>query len=292
MFACFIDHPEVTQYTIRYRALGETQWNFFQELYLHPEIAKIALPGYSGTQIGPFPRLLEIDGVPNTPAKAYDNIENNPAFVLTHRDRKAWISSGLYPPVHTTLYGARQYGPVQFRIEGYDHTGAKVAAADDIITLYIDNTGPDYDISTVSMPGQLGGDCALFNLHGSLNTALTVKFRANQLEGFLGSYTLGVRKGNLGAIPIFGPSLIAGSYVHGDDLACTWYDGTFNVMSHDADGYVSAAITAQSGHWLEPDQPFCTFAVQLSCTKRWTNGYNDAVYSYGPVEYLLGIQAS
>jgi hypothetical protein len=181
---------------------------------------------------------------------------------------------------------------VQFRIEGYNAAGKKVAGADDTITLYIDNTGPDFDIPMVSMPGQLGGDCALFNLHGSLNTPMTVKFRANQLEGFLGSYSLGVRKGNIGGIAINGPSLIAGSYVHGDDLVCNSFTGTFDVMSHDASGYVSADITAQSGRWLDPDQPFCTFAVQLSCTKRFTNGYNAALYSYGPTEYLLGLQAS
>jgi hypothetical protein len=297
LFACFLDHPEVTQYTLRYRALGETAWNFFQEVYRHPEIALIAVPGYSGTYLGPFARPLTIDGVPNTPAKAYDNIESNAAFVFTHRDRKAWISSWLYPPVHTTLYGARQYGPVQFRIEGYDGSGAKVAAADDIITLYIDNNGPDYDISSVQMSGQPGGDCALFNLNGNANTPLTVKFRANQLEGFLSSYTLGVRKGNIGSFGIEGTTLamtalLTGAYVHGDDLVCTLYEGTFDTGSADASGYVTVDIHALSGHWLEVNQPFCTFAVQLSCNSRWTNGYNSAVYGYGPTEYLLGIQAS
>jgi hypothetical protein len=291
LFACFIDHPEVTQYTIRVRALGELTWNFFQELYTHPEIAKIGIPGYSGTKIGPFSRPLEIDGVPNTSAQAYDNIENNPAFVLTHRDRKAVISSWLYPPVH----GLRRYGSVQFRIEGYNAGGGKVAAADDTITLYIDNNGPDFDIASVNMQGQTGGDCALFNLQNLLNTPLTVRFRANQLEGFLSSYQLSVRKGN--TIPDFaiddnGPGLISGVYVHGDDLICNSFEGTFDDLTHDGSGYVSADVVAHSGHWLEPGQPFCTFAIRLGCSIRVTNGYNSAVYGYGPVEYLLGIQAS
>jgi hypothetical protein len=294
LFACFVDHPEVTQYTIRFRPLGSSGWSFFQELYLHPEIAKIAIPNYSGTKIGPFNRLLEIDGVPNTPALAYDNIESNPAFVLTHRDRKAWISSWQYPPVHTTLYGVRQYGPVQFRIEGYTSSGAKVSAADDTITLFIDNFGPDFDIDTVNMQLQTGGTCALFNLGGSPNLPLTVKFRANQLEGFLSSYTLGMRKGNSGSFAVtdLGPGLITGAYVHGDDLACSSFEGTFDDPVHDSSGYVSADLEATSGRWLEVGQPFCTFAVQLSASKRMTNGYNEAVYNFGPVEYLLGIQAS
>jgi hypothetical protein len=293
-FACFIDHPNVTQYTIRFRPAGVSNFSFFQELYLHPEIAKLGIPGYSGTKVGPFSRLLTVDGVPNTPAEAYDNIESNPAFVLTHRDRKAVISSGLYPAVHPTIYGQRQFGSVAFRIEGYDAAGHRVPGAVDTITLFIDNTGPDFDIDSVSMAAQTGGDCALFNLGGDPNLPLTVRFRANQLEGFLNSYSLGVRKGNIGgfAIDNNGPGLISGSYVHGDDLACNTFEGTFNDVVSDGDGYVSADIVAHNGRWLEVGQPFCTFAVQLSASTRVTNGYNSAVSSYGPVEYLLGIQAS
>jgi hypothetical protein len=294
LFACFMDNPNVTQYTIRYRVQGATLWNFFQEYYAHPEIAKVCLPGYSGTKVGPFSRLLEIDGVANTPAQAYDNIESNSDFTLTYRNRKAWISSWLYPPVHNTLLGARQYGAVQFRIEGYTKTGAKVAAADDTITLYIDNTGPDYNIASVNMLGQAGGNCPLFNLLGNSNTPLTVKFRANQLEGFLGSYVLTVRKGNSGgfAIDNNGPGLILATYIHGDDLACNSLEGTFNDPAHDASGYVITDIVPHSGRWLDVDHPFCTFAVQLSCSKRYTNGKNGAVYGYGPIEYFLGMQAN
>ncbi len=293
LFACFTDHPEVTQYTIRYRTPG-AGWMSFQEYYSHPEVAKIALPWYSGTKVGPFNRALTVDGVANTSVPAYDNIENNEAFVLTHRNRKGWISSWIYPAVHTTLYGARRYGTVEFWIEGYTTAGARVAGAEDRIALYIDNNGPDFNIASVAMQAQTGGDCALFNLNGQAATPLTVKFRANQLEGFLSSFALTVRKGNIGGLVIDdnGPGLIAAAYVHGDDLLCSALIGTLNDPVSDGDGYVIADIVPHNGLWLAPGQPFCTFAVQLSCAMRKTNGYNNAIQSYGTTEYLLGIQAT
>ncbi len=292
LFACFINHPEVTQYTIRYRPLGETTWKFFQEVLLHPEIALIGFPGYSGTTIGPFSKVMTVDGVPGVQAQVYWNIENNPAYLLTHRDRKAIISSWLYPPVHTTLYGSRQYGPVQFRIEGYDGADNKVAAADDIITLYIDNNPPDFDIQSVTMGGQPSDVCALFHLGGSLNTALTVRFRANQLEGFLQYYSVTMRKGNIGPFLVNngGPGMVTNTYNHTSDLNCNYLDGTFNDPVHDPAGFVTVNL-APPVRWLEEGQSYCTFDVQLSCATRITNGYNDAIYYYGPREFLLGIQA-
>lgn len=290
-FACFLDHPEVTHYTIRFRQHGTTSWNFFTETYIHPQIAKIGIPGYSGDLVGPQLGVnLQIDGGPAQLAPAYLNIENDPAWVFTHRDRKAVITSSIYAPTP---------GPVDFRIEGYNLAagGAKVAGADDTITLYIDNVttaNPDYDIDSVSMAAQTGGDCALFNLGGLLNPPLTVRFHANQLERFMNAYGLSVRKGNIGGFPINGggPGQLSGAYVHGDDLLCSSFEGTFDDPTHDGSGAVTADITAASGHWLDPGQPFCTFAINLDCSVRMTNGYNSAVYSLGTKQYLLGIQAS
>jgi hypothetical protein len=293
-FACFLDHPEVTHYTIRFRPHGTMAWNFFTETYIHPQIAKIGIPGYSGDLVGPQLGVnLQIDGGPAQLAPAYLNIENDPAWVFTHRDRKAVITSSIYAPTP---------GAVDFRIEGYNLAagGAKVAAADDTITLYIDNpvidANPDYGIDSVSMQMQTGGDCALFNLGGLLNPPLTVRFHANQLERFMNAYGLSVRKGNIGGFGITGggPGQLSGAYVHtGDlDLACNSFEGTFDDPAHDGSGAVTADITATSGRWLDPGQPFCTFAINIDCSVRMTNGYNDAVYSFGTKSYLLGIQAA
>jgi hypothetical protein len=290
-FACFIDHPEVIYYTIRYRKLGDLTWNFFQQEYRHPKVANLGLPNYNGDLVGPDPAIppLHIDAGPAKPAPAYHNIESDPAWILTHRDRKAVISSWLYAPTP---------GSVQFRIEGYDAAGTKIVAADDSITLYIDNDGPDLSIDAVSMLGMPGDACALFTLPNDGTIApLTVQFTANHAERFMNSYGLSVRKGNaILNFPIvaqagLGLGAITGNYVHGDDLACSDFEGTFDDPAHHPDGSVTASIVPQGGaDWLDAKQPFCTFAINLSCNIRVTNGYNTALNSYGPVQYLLGIQ--
>ncbi len=290
-YACFLDHPEVTQYTIRYGPTSTGPWTFFQEAYRYPKTGHDGDLFYQGELIGPFNRNLTVDGTPGTPAKAYDNIENDGSYVVAHRTRKAWISSWIYPNTHVTAFGARQYGTVWFYIEGYNAAGDRVGPAEDKIALYIDNNGPLYDVDSVSIEGEPGGDCALFNLNGEANPPMTVKFRAFQLEGFLGSYALTVRKGNIGGFAIDGPSTISGSYTHGSDNPCNSFEGTIQLLGADASGYITADITAHSGRWLDVGQPFCTFAVQVSCSTRITNGYS-AGASYGPSEYLLGIQAS
>jgi hypothetical protein len=291
-YGCFIDHPEVVYYTIRWRPHYPINqgWSDFKEEYKHEKIANMGLPNYQGDLVGPQLGVqLHIDGGPLVPANAYLNIESDPAWRLHNRDRKAVITSSIYAPANSPR-------PIDFRLEGYDSAGNKIAAADDTITLYIDNSEPDFFIDSVTMLTTAGGVCALFNLNGQPNTPLTVKFKANQLQRFMSRYDLTVRKGNIGGFPIVdnGPGLISGIYVHGDDLVCNSLEGTFDDPVHDAGGFVVADIIADNppGRWLEPNQPFCTFAVQLSCSTRVTNGYNQAVYGYGPIEYLLGIQAS
>ncbi len=285
-YACFLDHPDVTHYTIRYRRPGES-WKFFQEVLRHEKTAKVGIPGYIGDSIGPIDKALHVGGGSPVAAKAYLNIENNVDFRLHNRDRKARISTWIYAPQPTEVF---------FRIEGYDIDGKRVSGTVDTIKLSIDNTLPDFAISSVQMDSQLGGDCALFTVPDSDPGApLTVRFKANQTQGFLNAYSLGVRRGNIGNLPIdnLGPADIAGSYTHGsNDLICARFRGTLDDSEVDGAGYVTTDIEPKNGaSWLN-GQPFCTFAVQLSCSKRVTNGYNTAVIGYGPKQYLLGIQAS
>ena len=133
LFACFLDQPDVVYYTLRFRRFGDPDWSFFQEKYTHLEVAKLGLPGYTGSLVGPNPAIppLQIDGGPAIAAPAYLNIESDAAWVLTHRDRKAVISSWLYAPTP---------GSVHFRIEGYTAAGVRVAAATDTIPFFIDNS--------------------------------------------------------------------------------------------------------------------------------------------------------
>ncbi len=291
LFACFLDQPDVKYYTIRSRRrlpdLSWGPWIDFQQEYRHPKIANIHLPNYNGDLVGPQPGgvpLLHVGGGAARSAPTYLNIENDHAWVFTHRDRKAVISSWLYAP---------ETGLVQFRIEGYDNAGNKINAADDTIRLFIDNSTPSFQIIEVTMLGQTGGDCALFTLpDNQLDAPITVRFKANQMQGFMNAYGVSVRKGNIGTFAISGtgPGNISGAYLHGDDLICSQFLGTLDDPSSDPFGVVTANIEPAAGNWLEANQAFCTFAVNLGCSTRVTNGYNTAVNSYGPTQYLLGIQ--
>lgn len=279
LFACFLDRPNVARYTIRWRRGAADPWKFFQQEYRHPAIAHIGDVGYNGDPIGPHSLSLRVDGGAPVTVPGYYNIESDSNYVLTHRNRKAQISSHNYAP---------DGGPVDFRIDGYDTTGAPVPGASDQITLFIDNNGPELDISSVTMAGQAGGVCALFQAPANApNTPLTVTFKVTQAHGTLGSYGLGMSKGNAGGFAVTGASSLdtaqmTASYAHTDDTACG------NQLSG-TPGYVTVQIQPAAGGWLEPGQPFCTFVVNLGATTRVTNGYSSG-QSHGPRQYFLGIQ--
>lgn len=296
LFACFLDQ-NVTEYTIRFRKHGllptADPWKSFIESYSHPKIANLALPGYTGDPVGPHDSSLHVDGGPAITAPAYFNIENDNEWLFTHRDRKAVISSWLY---------AATPGAVDFWIEGYNAAGNRVA--DDMVTLMIDNDAPDFVITDVTMAGIPGGDCALFTLPpGDPRAPLTVTYKANEKFGFMNDYALSVRKGNTplfasieGSAPPPPPIVLGtptatthGAYTHGDDLVCNQFFGTLEAIG--SFGLATVNVRPPAGvNWLTETQPFCTFIVNLGCSKRATNGYNTAVDGFGPFQYLLGIQ--
>jgi hypothetical protein len=297
VFGCFIGSATpVTQYTIRHRrrvGIGFGPWEFYQEGMFLQKIGFVA-----PQQIGPFDRNLEIvNGGGLVSAKAYDNVEQNLAWAASDWFLKAVINTAGGSPAY-----APAPGTVQFQIQGYTATGQFVVGATDTVTLYIDNTVPDLDVPLVQMGSQGGGDCALFSLTGEPNPArLTVRFKAIQDQGFLGSYSLSVRKGNIGSFPVAattGPggeasAALSNSYTHGSAVSCGDLVGTRPPEEPlaDAADYATAFIIPASGNWLAPGQPFCTFSVNVNATMRRTNGYNSAETSFGPVQYLLGIQA-
>ena len=303
LFGCFIGSTTtVTQYTIRHRRKNMTTgvfgpWEFYQEGMFLQKIGFL-FP----QQIGPFDRNLEVvNGQPKVTAKAYDNIEQNLAWAASDWFLKAVISTDGGSPAY-----APSPGTVQFEIQGYDAGDNFVVGATDSILLYIDNTVPDLDLPSVQMGTQTGGDCALFDLSGEPNPAkLTVRFKAVQNQGFLGSYALSVRKGNIVTPPFnitatTGPlgetsGALSGAYTHGSAVNCGQLFGTRPPDEPLADGadYVTAYIIPappSASNWLAPDQPFCTFSVNVSATMRRTNGYNSGEDGFGPKQYLLGIQ--
>src|SRR5690349_16313588 len=284
MFGCFIGNQvPVRFYTIRHRHMtssGFSDWEFYQEGMFLQKIGFL-LP----QQIGPFDRLLEVvNGQPKVQAKSYDNIEQDLTWAASDWFLKAVISTGGGSPPY-----APSPGTVQFQLQGYDATGNFVVGATDTVTMYIDNTGVDLDLPSVEMGTQAGGDCALFDLSGEPNPAkLTVRFKAVQKEGFLGSYALSVRKGNstpsFPIVPTTGPlgeasGKLSDSYTHGSAVNCGELFGTTLVDEPlaDATDHVTAyIIPTTGGNWLAPDQRFCTFQVNVHGTMRRTNGYNSA----------------
>jgi hypothetical protein len=284
LYACFLDLP-VRRYTIRYRRAGDAGWSFYTETLRHNKIAHVADPTYQGHIVGPSVAFtVDPEGLPAGLYPSYENIEKDLDWVAAHITRKAQVNTGLLVP------GA---GMIQLWIEGYDAAGVRLA--EDALTLFIDNLPPHVDIASVSMTNgvggtQSGGDCALFTLPAP-NAPLTVRWRADDDEGSLASYGLGVQRGNAGGLPVTGTGgAISGAYVHGSALACTAFHGTGDQPSADADGYVVTEVTPTGGSWLPAGVPFCTFAVQVGASTRVTDGYHANV-GYGPAQYLLGIQA-
>lgn len=282
LFACFTDHPDVKYYTIRYRR-PDGAWQFVQEIYRHPKISDIGTPGYMGTQVGPFfDRPGNLDNIP-----AYDNIEVDPAWVITHRIRKIQLTSSLY---ENSLYEPNENPrTVEFKIEGYNNADNKVFGAEDSIKLYIDNRPIFGDIDSISMGGISPGECALFELP-SPNEPLTVKFKVDHLGGFLQGYRLIVLRGSYNTIPVSDTtapvqplSLTYDEVTHGNT-----FFGTFDAVGPDIEGYVVAELQPNSGVWLPTGKDFCAFAFEIHGTPRVTDGYNLGIERRLDVE-LVGI---
>lgn len=285
-FACFLDHPSVKYYTIRFRRPGGS-WTPVQEEYRHIKIADIGLPNYLGTRVGPDVRNLAVGGGPKVNVPSYLNIESDPEWLATHRLRKIQLTSVLY---ETALYGPGESPrSVELRIEGYTAAGDKVAGADDTIRLLIDNRGIDGDIASVAMGAVSPGECALFEL-ASPNAPLTVRFKVHHPGGFVQSYLLDVIRGSNTGVPVSDTTApvqpLNPSYnepTHGN-----FFFGTLNAVSPDGAGYVVAELQPNSGAWLPPATNFCAFAFRLSATPRTTNGYGLSGGSYLDFE-LVGI---
>jgi hypothetical protein len=286
LFACFLDHPDVEYYTIRFRKPGGG-WGFVQELYRHIKISDIGLPGYVGTKVGPDTRNLAVDGGAKVNVPSYHNIESDPEWIATHRLRKVQLTSSLY---ENALYGPGDSPrSVEFKLEGYNPAGDKVAGAQDNIMLCIDNRAINGDIASVSMGAVAPGECALFELTAA-NAALTVRFKVDQPGGFVQTYTLDVIRGSNTSVPVSDTTapvqpltLTYSEPTHGN-----FFFGTLNAVSPDADRYVVAELQPDGGAWLPADKNFCAFAFRLHATPRTTDGYGFTPGGYLDFE-LVGI---
>lgn len=271
LYACFLEHPEVEYYTIRYRRPGGA-WAFVNEQYKHIRIADIGLPGYTGTPVGPADRSLAVDGGAHIMVPSYINIESDPAWIATHRLRKMQLNSSFY---ENALYGPTEAPrSVDFKIQGYDSTGNFVAGAEDTIRLFIDNRPVDGDVDTVSMGAVSPGECALFDLP-TPDAVLTVRFKVNQPGGFVEKYSLDVVRGSNTTVPVSDTTapIQPLSLTYNEALYGNTFFGTLNAVAPDGDGYVLAELQPNSGSWLPTGHNFCAFEFSVSGTPRTTNGY-------------------
>jgi len=293
---CLGDHKTVKYYTLRYRrytsGTGWSSWEFYQEPF---KLFKTAV--MDNVQIGPFDRNLEVvNGNPLVTVKAYDNVQGDYDWASSEWALRASVNTNKAP------FGGH-IGPVEFRIQGYDAAGQQVADPRiSTIRLYLDNTRPDFLIDSVMLGEQEEGDtpCGVFTLAGEpVPAVMTVRFKAIQEQGFVHSYELYVRKGNLPSFPVnttSGPmgetsAQLSNAYVHTGGSPCSALVGTRPPDEMTAVGdYATAYITPQSPDWLEAGQTVCAFAIKLNCYKRVTNGYNTPVRYFGTVEKLLAIK--
>lgn len=257
---CLGDHDTVKYYTLRYRryvsGTGWSSWEFYQEPL---KLFKTSV--MNNVQIGPFDRSLEVvNGGAMETVKAYDNVSGDYDWASSEWALRASVNTDKAP------FGGH-IGPVEFRIQGYDASGQQVADPRiDKIRLYIDNQRPDFAIDTVTIGEQEEGDtpCGVFTLDGEPSPAvLNVRFKAIQEQGFMHSYELYVRKGNLPSFPITttsGPlgetsSQLSNTYVHTGGSPCSALVGTRPPDEMTAVGdYATAYITPQSGDWLDTGQ--------------------------------------
>ncbi|MBN1234421.1 MAG: hypothetical protein JW999_00035 [Methanotrichaceae archaeon] len=283
LFACFLDTvPAVKYYTIRYRREEVhdgistwTPWDWVNQYYQHPK--KQSNGSWKNEKIGPDARSLRVNGPsnPKEPAPSYLNIENqivNQDWQNAWRDRKLRIDTRIYQPVA---------GKTDFWIEGYDETGEKVTAANDVIRLYIDNGFSAGDIVYAKPVGASDpGDCALFSIP-SANEPFAVKFRIVDKEGFLKSYKLNVYRGS--NTPVTTKDLStnkAVSELYGSldpvrfNIISDRFFGTKDLIAADLDGYVEITVVPTGTSWLPPDRDACCFSFELSSIDRVTNGYS------------------
>lgn len=292
IFACFTDHPEVKLYSFKWRKAGTANpYQFVDEAYSHLQIAHLGIPGYQGDSVGPRDMTVHTP-TGDVAAKVYENIESDPAWVLTHRDRKIVLDTARYAPASDS---------VELVIEGYDAAGNFVIG--DSQVLFIDNTYPDYAIDFVGMGGAGPSDCALFTVYGTdPGAALTARFRANHSS--MATYDLRVTRGNSRTAIAVDLDSSAGHTIRlsgrfdSPSRNCHFRGTDDDTAAHDTADDVTAVMTPTAGAWLSgvadlpnaPGTKFCTFIVGLSVTTRLTNGYGTSGVGYGEKQFFFGLQ--
>jgi hypothetical protein len=279
-----LGNEEAYYYTIRSRQNGGS-WNFVTDEFHCP---RISIPDTTSpfNKVGPFFNVsLNVPGFGTGNVAHYTNIQRQHNLGLVD-----WMSP-FYLVLIELNSGLYSTGPVDFRIDAYDNSGNQITS--DLITLYIDNTPVVFNINDANFTTSVDSDCVLFALTDaeiSQPLPLNVMFRANQANGFLQFYNLYMGKGKYNAA--FGttsnPAGVASQTYSGAYPTCSAFTGNADILSVDINGYSTIQLIP-TGSWLNADQSFCTFTVDLSTQKRGTDGYGFD-NAQGPSQFIFGIQ--
>jgi hypothetical protein len=278
-YICF-GNSNVTSYSLRYKRVGiDTAYQFVGEGFALNHVPDFG-PGYSGTPVGPTLRSVHVDGGAAITVETYDNHEGDSNWI--ENDLKLILNSFLYRP-------GDQPGSVDFKVEGYDAAGNRVAGTDDEIRLYIHNrtfilgrpNNSKGDIASITMGSVTLGDCALFELTDP-KAPLTVTYRAVDPEGFLQSWGLTVTRGNNVSVPVNGVGGVPPSKAYtppSSPSSCTSFTGTRDEPTATIADYVDTTLQpSSSADWLPTNINFCAFAFTLRVHDRVTDGRPGGTY--------------
>lgn len=261
LYGCFLDTtPKVRYYTVEYRPAGTATWQFVNEEYKH--LKQLPDSTWEWRKVGPFDQSLAVGPGGPVVVGAYDNIEEDHAWLFSDRDRKVRLNTRIYQP------GS---GGVAFRIRGFDASGQPVPGAVDSVYLLVDNNMATADIDSVRLVGTVDpGECALLELPDP-SAPVAVRYRAVDAERFLDSYGLVVYRGSNHLVPTVKQGTAnpaTGAY---QDVAPFRYTGTPGEPGASGDGYVEVNLVPTGGTWLGSHE-FCAFSFELSVANRLTNG--------------------
>ena len=309
MIGC-LENDAIKFYTVRFKRPVESQWSLVTE--------QCRLPRFNG--IDPLPvatsirriRSIQLDGVMTNGVECYEAVENS-------ADANQWITtSNLKALLTTSTYLSRKEidrGTIQFRVEGYDASGNKLAGVDETIDLYLDSNWVEADIDpNVSFGGSTLGDCALFTLPSTIingvpvvtdeRAPITIRFRAKLVSGYMGKWAISIGKGSnglltigrtssAGTVPLTTPFPAASGievgreYTDNAQLVNCFFNGTPSEPGALGD-YTELTIRPDN-NWLEPTQTFCAFKIALGGHLRHTDGENH-LPPYNTTDVLIGIQ--
>lgn len=263
IYACFLDTiPDVAAYTLEY-SLDGVEFHFVNQFYYH--LKQQSDGTWVNTKVGPDARELRINGSadPKVFVDSYENIEENNAWLFTHRDRKIQLNTAVYIPTGTA-------GALSVRITGYDLAGEKVPGAVDTVPLYVDNHQATGDIDYIKLGVVDPGECALFDL-ASPGQALTVRYRVTDVEGFMDHYDLSVFRGSNTSVTTEDSATSAPVSFAYQSVSPFRFRGTLDQVV-DPSGYREILLEPTAGAWLPSNKNFCAFSFELGVQDRVTDG--------------------